>query len=59
MHSAGGTFPVPETCLREAVLNAIIHKDYATGTPIQISVYADKLMIWNPGQLPPPGRWQS
>jgi ATP-dependent DNA helicase RecG len=47
------TFPVPETALREAVLNAIIHKDYATGTPIQISVYADKLMIWNPGQLPP------
>jgi len=39
--------------LREAVLNAIIHKDYATGTPVQISVYADKLMIWNPGQLPP------
>ncbi|MDP2318828.1 MAG: ATP-binding protein [Acidobacteriota bacterium] len=46
------TFPVPEAALREAVLNAIIHKDYATGTPVQISVYADKLMIWNPGQLP-------
>jgi ATP-dependent DNA helicase RecG len=49
------TLPVPEAALREAVLNAIIHKDYAAGTPIQISVYADKLMIWNPGQLPP--RW--
>ncbi|MFN9047202.1 MAG: ATP-binding protein, partial [Planctomyces sp.] len=47
------TFPVPEAALREAVLNALIHKDYATGTPVQISVYADKLMIWNPGQLPP------
>jgi ATP-dependent DNA helicase RecG len=47
------TFPVPEPALREALLNAIIHKDYATGTPIQISVYAEKLMIWNPGQLPP------
>ena len=47
------TFPVPEPALREAVLNAIIHKDYATGTPVQISVYADKLMVWNPGQLPP------
>ena len=46
------TFPVPEPALREAVLNAIIHKDYASGTPVQISVYADKLMIWNPGQLP-------
>ena len=46
------TFPVPDAALREAVLNAIIHKDYASGTPIQISVYADKLMVWNPGQLP-------
>ncbi|MFN5800372.1 MAG: ATP-binding protein [Planctomyces sp.] len=44
---------MPEAALREAVLNAIIHKDYATGTPVQISVYADKLMIWNPCQLPP------
>jgi ATP-dependent DNA helicase RecG len=47
------TFGVPEAALREAVLNAIIHKDYASGAPIQISVYADKLLIWNPGQLPP------
>ena len=47
------TFPVPEPALREAVLNAIIHKDYASGAPVQISVYADKLMVWNPGQLPP------
>lgn len=46
------TYPVPESALREALLNAIIHKDYSTGTPVQISVYADKLMIWNPGQLP-------
>ena len=46
------TLPVPEAALREAVLNAIIHKDYASGTPIQISVYDDKLMLWNPGRLP-------
>jgi ATP-dependent DNA helicase RecG len=46
------TYPVPEPALREAVLNALIHKDYATGVPVQISVYADKLMIWNPGHLP-------
>lgn len=45
-------FPVPEAALREALINAIAHKDYGSGIPIQISVYADKLMIWNPGQLP-------
>jgi ATP-dependent DNA helicase RecG len=46
------TYPVPEAALREAVLNAAVHKDYASSVPVQISVYADKLMIWNPGQLP-------
>lgn len=52
-------FPVPEAALREALLNAIIHKDYSAGPPIQISVYEDKLMLWNPGELPPAGRWPS
>jgi len=47
------TYPVPEPALREAVLNAVVHKDYASGIPVQISVYQDKLMIWNSGQLPP------
>ena len=41
----------PEVALREAILNAIIHKDY-TGAMIQLSVYDDKLMLWNPGSLP-------
>ena len=45
-------FPVPENALREAVINAVAHKDYAAANPIQISVYNDKLMLWNPGQLP-------
>lgn len=45
-------FPVPLEALREALLNAVVHKDYASATPIQISVYPDKLMIWNPGVLP-------
>ncbi len=34
------------------ILNAISHKDYSCGIPIQISVYDDKLMIWNEGILP-------
>lgn len=42
---------IPEEALREAIFNAIIHKDY-TGAPIQLSVYEDKLMLWNGGCLP-------
>ncbi len=41
----------PEEALREAVLNAIIHKDY-TSVHIQLSVYDDKIILWNPGKLP-------
>ena len=46
------TYPFPETALREALLNAIAHKDYSGNTPIQISVYDNKIIFWNQGQLP-------
>lgn len=46
------TFEYPKEAIREALLNAISHKDYSSGFPIQISVYKDKLLIWNEGQLP-------
>jgi ATP-dependent DNA helicase RecG len=36
----------------EALLNAIVHKDYGSGIPIQISVYEHQIVVWNPGQLP-------
>ncbi|UUZ49525.1 hypothetical protein LP420_04320 [Massilia sp. B-10] len=39
--------PVPDAALREAVINAIAHKDYGASIPIQISVYDTKLLIWN------------
>lgn len=45
-------FEYPKAALREALLNAIAHKDYSGGIPIQISVYDDKIIIWNQGQLP-------
>ena len=45
-------YPYPKEALREALLNAVAHKDYSSGIPIQISVYGDKLIIWNEGQLP-------
>ena len=45
-------YPFPRPALREALLNAVVHKDYSNGIPIQISVYADKVILWNDGQLP-------
>jgi len=46
------TYEYPKDAVREALLNAVAHKDYAGATPIQISVYDDKIIFWNEGQLP-------
>jgi len=46
------TYEYPKEAIREAVLNALSHKNYASGIPIQISVYEDKIIIWNDGRLP-------
>ncbi|MBR0537540.1 MAG: putative DNA binding domain-containing protein, partial [Clostridia bacterium] len=44
----------PIEAIREAVLNALIHRDYSIyteGTPIQINFFADRLEIHSPGGL--------
>lgn len=45
-------FTFPPMAIREALYNAIAHRDYSGGAPIQISVYSDKIIFWNQGQLP-------
>ena len=42
----------PLEALREAVINALIHRDYTVATDIQIRLYDNELSIWNPGGLP-------
>jgi len=43
----------PLGALREAVINALIHRDYLSPAEIQIKIYDDRIWIWNPGKLPP------
>ena len=43
----------PLEALREAVVNAVCHRDYADNADIQLKIYDDRLTIWNPGGLPP------
>lgn len=45
-------FMFPQEALREALLNALAHKDYSSGAPVQISVYDDRVIFWNDGHLP-------
>ena len=45
-------FLFPRDALREVLLNALVHRDYTTGAPIQIRVYEDQIRFGNDGQLP-------
>jgi len=42
----------PLEALREAVINAICHRDYSESSDIQIKIFDDSIHIWNPGGLP-------
>ena len=44
---------LPLLAIREALMNAIVHADYAQrGAPIRVALYDDRLEIENPGVLP-------
>ncbi len=46
-------YEIPMDAIREAVVNAIIHRDYSIhGSSIYVSVYDDRVEIENPGGLP-------
>ena len=48
-------YEYPISALREAVVNAVAHRDYAiTGATVKIEKYPDKIQILSPGLLPPP-----
>ena len=45
-------YEIPLDALREAIVNAIIHRDYAMkGTSIYVRIYDDRVEIENPGGL--------
>jgi len=42
----------PEEAVREAVVNALVHRDYLlSGTDIELSLYSDRLEVISPGRL--------
>ncbi len=45
------TLEYPEKALREAILNAIVHRDYGVDTDITVSIFAQRIVIWNFGSL--------
>lgn len=45
--------PYPDKVVREAVVNALVHRDYSiAGTDVMLEIYPDRLEIHSPGKLP-------
>ncbi|MDE2058884.1 MAG: DUF4062 domain-containing protein [candidate division NC10 bacterium] len=46
------SYEVPFRVVREAVVNAVAHRNYASKSGVQAMVFADRIEVWNPGSLP-------
>lgn len=47
-------FSIPPLAIREALLNALIHRRYTAPAPVKVSLFADRLEIFSPGNFPGP-----
>jgi ATP-dependent DNA helicase RecG len=43
---------VPHDALREAIVNALIHRKYSIPGPIKVALYDDRLEVFSPGAFP-------
>lgn len=44
----------PLRAVEEVLNNALAHRDYFSNAEIQLSIYDDRIEVWNPGELPKP-----
>ncbi len=44
---------IPRLAVSEAIVNAVVHRDYASNASVQVMLFADRLEVWNPGAYPP------
>jgi len=42
----------PQRALQEAVINAIVHRDYESDQPVRVTAFSDRVEINSPGTLP-------
>lgn len=43
---------LPYDAVKEAIVNAICHRDYTSHQSVQVMLFADRLEVWNAGRLP-------
>jgi len=46
-------FEIPRPVIAEAIVNAVAHRNYRHNGFVQVMVFADRIEVWNPGELPP------
>ena len=47
-------YEIPKEVVTEAIVNAVVHRDYTSTGSVQVMLFADRLDIMNVGGLPPP-----
>ncbi len=50
---APAEYELPKEAVSEAIVNAVAHRDYMSNASVQVMLFADRLEVWNPGELPP------
>ena len=43
---------LPAQAVTEAIVNAVVHRDYTSNGSVQVMLFKDRLEVWNPGRLP-------
>ena len=47
------TYEIPKAAVSEIIINALAHRDYQSDASVQVYVFANRVAVWNPGELPP------
>ena len=47
-------YEIPLGAIREAIVNAVVHRDYSIPSPIYVKIFDDRIEVINPGKLPEP-----
>ena len=45
-------YELPVQAVTEAIVNAVVHRDYTSTGSVQVMLFRDRLEVWNPGTLP-------
>jgi len=45
-------YEIPVAAVKEAIVNAVAHRDYTSNASVQVMLFKDRLEVWNPGVLP-------